>query len=75
MRCRVYIAAKQWGAAAEIARGLTHTATYWFDGWWMLSFASHEVKRTHEAWENLAGVIRRFGREWVAHYDIARYLT
>lgn len=67
--------AKQWEAAVEIAITLIETAPDRFDGWWMKSYALHEMKRTQEAYENLAAVIPKFSREHTAHYNVACYLV
>jgi tetratricopeptide (TPR) repeat protein len=75
VRWTVYHAANEWMEAAEVARRLTTVAPDFFDGWWMLSFALHEMKRTQEAHDNLASVIERFKGEFLAHYNLACYLV
>ena len=74
-RWEAYRAAKKWSEAIEIARGLTVMAPDDFDGWWMLSFALHESKRTQEAYDSLASVRARFTGEFVTHYNLACYLV
>jgi len=44
-------------------------------GWWMLSFALHEMKCTQEAYENLAAARDKFSGEWILHYNLACYLS
>ena len=75
VRWSIYHAAKKWTEAAEVAHGLTQIAPDDFDGWWMRSFALHELERTQEAYENLVGVVKRFKGEGMAHYNLACYLT
>ena len=41
----------------------------------MLSFALHELKRTQEAYDNLASVREKFTCEFTVHYNLACYLT
>jgi tetratricopeptide (TPR) repeat protein len=67
--------AKKWEEAVELAQTLTEIAPDRFDGWWMKSYALHEMKRTQEAYENLASVIPKFSREHTAHYNVACYLV
>lgn len=67
--------AKSWDDAVKVANSLIEKAPDRFDGWWMKSYALHELKRTQEAYENLASVIPKFSREHTAHYNVACYLT
>ena len=67
--------AKKWEEAIELAQTLVEIAPDRFDGWWMKSYALHEMKRTQEAYENLAAVIPKFSREHTAHYNVACYLV
>lgn len=75
IRWNVYREAEKWNEAIVVAGGITVTAPDRFDGWWMLSFSLHELKRTQEAHDNLASVLKRFSGEWLAHYNIACYLV
>ena len=75
VRWGVFQAAKKWSDAIDVARWLTLSAPDRFDGWWMLSFALHELKRTEEAYENLASVMDKFKGEHIAHYNLACYLA
>jgi tetratricopeptide (TPR) repeat protein len=75
VRWNVYHVARKWMQAAEVARELTQVIPDEFDGWWMLSFALHELKRTQEAYDNLAKVSERFKDEHIFHYNTACYLT
>jgi tetratricopeptide (TPR) repeat protein len=67
--------AKKWETAVEVANTLIEIVPERFDGWWMKSYALHEMKRTQEAYENLASVIPKFSREHTAHYNVACYLV
>ena len=68
-------AANNWTEAAQAARELITIAPDEFDGYWMLSFALHEMKCTREACDNLTGVRERFSREYLLHYNLACYLA
>lgn len=68
-------AEKKWATAIDVAQALTLTSPQQFCGWWMLSFALHELKRTQEAYENLASVVDQFKGEYLAHYNLGCYLT
>ena len=75
IRWNVYHEAGKWNEATVVAGHLTISAPERFEGWWMLSFALHELKRTQEAHNNLAGALWRFKGEWLAHYNLACYLV
>ena len=68
-------AAHDWTGAAQVARELIAIAADEFDGYWMLSFALHEMKCTQEACDNLTRVQEQFRREYLLHYNLACYLT
>jgi len=74
-RWQGYRAVKKWAEAEEVARGITTNTPKDFDGWWMLSFALHGMKRTQEAYDNLAGVRDKFPGEFIVHYNLACYAT
>ena len=67
--------ARQWDQAVAVARELASVASGRFAPWWMISFALHELKRTQEAYDNLAAVRGRFDAEWIVHYNLACYLV
>ena len=74
-RWRCCCAGKSWTEALEVARAIMAMAPVDFDGRWMLSFALHEMKRTQEAYDNLASVRERFSDEFIVHYNLACYLV
>ncbi|HWN93733.1 MAG TPA: tetratricopeptide repeat protein [Methylomirabilota bacterium] len=75
MRWEIYRMAKRWVEAAEIAHGITRIAPERFEGWWMRSFALHEMNRTQEAFDNLKSVCAKFRGEFLWHYNLGCYLV
>ena len=61
--------------AIDVARLLVQKNPEAFEGWWKLSYSLHELKRTEEAYQNLASVRDQFGSEWLLHYNLACYLA
>lgn len=75
LRWDIAIHAREYDSAVEAARLLTQIVPAQFEGWWKLSFVLHEMGRTQEAYDNLASVLEQFSGEWLAHYNLACYLT
>lgn len=75
VRWEIFRMAKKWDDAVELARNITRIAPARFEGWWMLSFSLHELKRTQEAHDNLQSVRGKFANEALLHYNLACYLV
>jgi predicted Zn-dependent protease len=67
--------AGHWAEAIEVARQLTQQEPDEVDGWWMCSFALHELNRTQEACDNLSSVQEKFADHYLIHYNLACYLV
>jgi tetratricopeptide (TPR) repeat protein len=75
LRWNIYSAAGLWDYAVEIARAIRDGAPDESTGYWMLSYALHELKRTREAYENHAAVQDKFPQESIILYNLACYLA
>ena len=64
---------KDWPAALASSEKLIALAPERDSGWIEAAFALHELKRTPEAYERLAGVVERFPRAFVIPYNLACY--
>ncbi len=73
MRWNIHAAAKQWEAAAEVARTLSRRVPYLPTGWLELAHALHALKRTQEARDTLLPMLKRFPGEYFIPYKLACY--
>jgi predicted Zn-dependent protease len=73
IRWAICAARKDWPEALEIAATLIQSAPEDPSGWVHRSFCLHELKRTHEARDNLLRVIDQFKSDTTIHYNLACY--
>ena len=73
LRYKVYEAAEKWDMALEVAKGLREIlpANQW--GYFYTAYALHELKRTQEAYDLVKGIIRKFPKHQMMHYNLACY--
>lgn len=72
-RWQIEAKAKQWEPCLAVAASLIRLAPQRSSGWVHLSFALHELKRTEEAYANLARVSQQFVNEPVIPFNLACY--
>ena len=75
IRWSVCQTAKKWTEATEVAEELTRVVPAEFDGYWMRSFALHEMGRTQEAYDKLVSARGGFSGEYLLHYNLGCYLV
>ena len=63
----------RWDAALEVARLLIQRAPDRPSGWIHQSYALHELRRTHEAWDALRPMSARFPKDGTIPYNLACY--
>lgn len=73
VRWHVSAQTKQWQTCLEIAETMVRVDPTEPEPWIQRSFALHELKRTGEALDQLAQVVRRFPRVWTIPYNLACY--
>lgn len=64
---------QRWDAALEIAQLLIQRAPDRPSGWIHQSYALHELRRTHEAWDALLPTSKRFPNDGTIAYNLACY--
>jgi tetratricopeptide (TPR) repeat protein len=69
----VYAAARKWEAALEVAVALIHNDSEDPLGWVHRSYCLHELRRTHEARDNLLRVVGKFPLSATMRYNLACY--
>ena len=69
----IFAAEKNWPGALSCAGRLVAAAPERASGWLNQSFALHELKRTREAFERLAGEAEKFPEHYVIPYNLACY--
>ena len=73
LRWLIYVGAKDWGAALDIAAALIQLEPEDPVGWANRSYALHELKRTAEARDNLLRVVDKFPVSATMRYNLACY--
>jgi predicted Zn-dependent protease len=73
VRCRIYVAARKWSWAAEIAHAIAKLAPEDSYGFMQLADALHQMKRTKEAREVLMSIVHRFPDDYLMRYNLACY--
>ena len=73
VRWNIYAAAKQWEAAAVVARKLSQLTPQLAFPWIQLAHSLHSLKRTEEARNTLLPVVDRFPRQPFIRYKLACY--
>ena len=73
VRLYIYEAAKQWTAAAQVARALTIIDPDSPLGWIHWAYSLRELKRTQEAWNTLLAVVNKFPYDYVIRYHLSCY--
>lgn len=69
----IFAEEKNWNAALASAEKLVAQAPERQSGWIEQSYALHELKRTREAYERLAPVVKKFSDAYVIPYNLACY--
>jgi tetratricopeptide (TPR) repeat protein len=72
-RWSIYAKAKKWDVCIDLAVAIKNLAPEDSFGWTRHSYALHELKRTQEAYDNLAPVQDRFPKKWMVPYNLACY--
>jgi len=73
IRWQVYAHAKKWEACVDIGNAIMTAAPDRAAGWIHHSFALHALKRTDEAYTNLAVVADDFPENWNIPYNLSCY--
>src|SRR5271165_2321611 len=73
VRLSIYMAAKKWEAALDIATAWTKMVPNHLMSWFQKSFCLHELKRTSEARNNLLAIVDKFPRNALLRYELACY--
>jgi len=73
VRWQILARQKDWTTGLVIAGALTRLMPESAIGWIHLSYTLHELGRTQEAWDNLAGVANRFPDDCTIIYNQACY--
>jgi tetratricopeptide (TPR) repeat protein len=73
IRCEIYIAAKKWESALDIATALAQLDPDDSFGWIHRSYCLHRLERTLEARDNLLGVVESFPISATIRYNLACY--
>lgn len=73
LRCQIYQHAKKWELCLEVASALVQHLPEDPIGWITRSFALHELKRTHEAYDLLLPAVAKFPHLWTVPYNLACY--
>ena len=75
VRWQVCAKTSQWQECADIGLALMKAAPNRADGWIHRSYALHELKRTKEAYANLAAVAEKFSSLWAIPYNLCCYCS
>lgn len=70
---QIYVNAKNWEAALDVASNMVLLAPEESLGWTQRSFALHELKRTAEARDNLLRAVNTFSDNATMRYNLACY--
>jgi tetratricopeptide (TPR) repeat protein len=73
MRFQIYLAAKRWEMAVEVARCVKNMLPDDLWGYFHLAFALHELKRTQEAYDVVKAVVDKFPDNYLMRYNLACY--
>jgi tetratricopeptide (TPR) repeat protein len=73
IRWCIFEHAKKWDACVDIGLAIMKADPHRAFGWIHRSFALHELKRTEEAYNNLAPVAEKFPAIWKIPYNLACY--
>jgi tetratricopeptide (TPR) repeat protein len=73
VRWEIYVTAKKWEAAVDIAAAIIQLDPEDPVGWVHRSYALHELKRTAEARDNLLRVVDKFPISATMRYNLACY--
>ncbi len=73
VRWRIYAAAHKWRACLSVAQTLVFEEPANPFGWVHRSFALHEMRRTHEAFEGLLPAVELFKKDFIIPYNLACY--
>src|SRR5271154_779363 len=72
-KCQIYMAAKEWEPLIQTAASLIQDFPALHEAWVNRSYALHELKRTHEAFDALLPAAAMFPKIWVVPYNLACY--
>jgi tetratricopeptide (TPR) repeat protein len=72
-KCQIYMAAKEWESLIQTAASLIRDFPALHEAWVNRSYALHELKRTHEAFDALLPAAAMFPKIWVVPYNLACY--
>ena len=75
LRWNIYAKERKWDACADIGLAIMKAAPARPFGWIHRSFALHRLKRTEEAFSNLAHVGQKFYENWTVQYNLACYCS
>jgi predicted Zn-dependent protease len=73
LRFQIYAAEEKWEACMDIAAALVKLAPKRPVGWIYRASALHELKRTVQARDELLPAARKFPKDWLVRYNLARY--
>jgi len=69
----IYVVAQKWDLCLDIANAIIELDPDRPDAWIHRSFALHELKKTHEAFDQLLPVADKFPNVWTIPYNLTCY--